>query len=139
MRIGILGSGRTGGNIGTVLARVGHEAVFSYSRSASRLETLARRAGSHVRFGTVTEAAQADVVLTAVPWSHLNDVLAQAGTLAGKMVLTCCVPLSDSDSDLVIAHHNSGAEVLASRLPRASFRNFPDLTQRRTAACLRTP
>lgn len=120
MKIGILGSGRMGGNIGTVLARAGHEVVFSYSRSSSRLEALARSAGANAKTGTVTEAVQAGVVLVAVHWSRLDDVLAQAGTLAGKVVVTCCVPLNDSDTELVVAHHISGAEVLAERLPQAS-------------------
>ncbi|MGG2396692.1 NADPH-dependent F420 reductase [Pseudomonas sp. SH1-B] len=120
MKIGIIGSGRMGGNIGTVLARAGHEVVFSYSRSPSRLQALVRGAGSTAQAGTVAEAAQADVVLFAVHWSRLDDVLAQAGTLAGKVVLTCCVPLDLADSELVVAHHNSGAEVLQARLPQAS-------------------
>ncbi|MFJ4048959.1 MULTISPECIES: NADPH-dependent F420 reductase [Pseudomonas] len=119
MKIGILGAGRMGGNIGTVLARAGHAVVFSYSRSASRLQALARNAGPGAKAGTVHEAAQADVVLLAVHWSRLDDVLAQAGTLAGKVVLTCCVPLNEADTELVVAHQQSGAEVLARRLPQA--------------------
>jgi hypothetical protein len=33
VRIGILGSGLMGGKLGTLLARAGHEVVFSYARS----------------------------------------------------------------------------------------------------------
>jgi len=33
MRLGILGSGLMGGKLGTILARAGHEVVFSYSHS----------------------------------------------------------------------------------------------------------
>jgi predicted dinucleotide-binding enzyme len=55
MRIGILGSGLMGGTLGTILARVGHEVVFSYSRSRTKLERLARdaggRAGGHAARG----------------------------------------------------------------------------------------
>lgn len=120
MKIGILGSGRMGGNIGTVLARAGHEVIFSYSRSASRLQALARAAGGKARAGSVAEAAEAEVVLLAVHWTRLDDVLGQAGTLAGKVVLTCCVPLNASDTELVVAYQHSGAEVLAERLPKAS-------------------
>ncbi|HBO1017306.1 TPA: NAD(P)-binding domain-containing protein [Pseudomonas aeruginosa] len=120
MKIGILGSGRMGGTIGTVLARAGHDVVFSYSRSAKRLQALVRDAGQSARAGSVAEAAEADVVLLAVHWSRLDDVLEQAGSLAGKVVLTCCVPLDAADNELVVAHQNSGAEVLAERLPQAS-------------------
>ena len=42
MRIGILGSGLMGGKLGTIFARAGHEVVFSYARSESKLKRLAR-------------------------------------------------------------------------------------------------
>jgi len=32
MRVGVPGSGLTGGKLGTILARGGHEVIFSYSR-----------------------------------------------------------------------------------------------------------
>ena len=38
MRIGILGSGMMGGELGTVFARAGHEVVFSYARSNDKLK-----------------------------------------------------------------------------------------------------
>ena len=44
MRIGILGSGLMGGKLGTILARAGHEVVFSYARSERKLNRLAREA-----------------------------------------------------------------------------------------------
>ncbi|MGZ3332700.1 MAG: NAD(P)-binding domain-containing protein [Gemmatimonadaceae bacterium] len=34
MRIGILGSGRMGGKLGTIFARAGHDVVFSYARTS---------------------------------------------------------------------------------------------------------
>jgi predicted dinucleotide-binding enzyme len=76
MRIGILGSGLMGGKLGTLFARAGHEIVFSYSRSPRKLKRLAREAKANARAGTPREAAlQADVLLLAVHWSRLNDVL----------------------------------------------------------------
>jgi hypothetical protein len=41
MRIGILGSGLMGAKLGTILARAGHEVVFSYARSNDKLKRLA--------------------------------------------------------------------------------------------------
>ena len=38
MRIGILGSGLIGGKLGTIFARMGHDVVFSYSRSRQKLK-----------------------------------------------------------------------------------------------------
>src|SRR5258708_6006981 len=88
MRIGILGSGLMGGKLGTLFARAGHEVVFSYSRKPEKLKRLAREAGRKARAGTPREAAEhADALLLAVHWSRVNDVLKQAGSLAGKVIV----------------------------------------------------
>ena len=120
MLIGILGSGLMGGKLGTILARAGHEVVFSYARSEQKLKRLAREAGGKARPGTPREAAQeADAVLLAVHWPRIKDVLKQAGDLSGKVVVSCSLPMNDDDTDLVVAHSSSGAEELAKRVPKA--------------------
>jgi 8-hydroxy-5-deazaflavin:NADPH oxidoreductase len=117
MRVGILGSGLMGGKLGTIFARAGHEVVFSYARSKKKLDALAREAGLDARSGTPREAVQgADALLLAVNWSHLDDVLSQAGDLAGKLILSCSLPLSDSNTQLVVASTSSGAEALAKKV-----------------------
>jgi predicted dinucleotide-binding enzyme len=121
MRIGILGSGLMGGKLGTLFARAGHEVMFSYSRSEQKLRRLAR-AAPNARHGTPAEAAgKADVVLIAVHWARIDDVLSQAGDLSGKVVVTCSLPMSAQDTELVVAHTSSGAEALAAKAPRAKI------------------
>jgi predicted dinucleotide-binding enzyme len=120
MRIGILGSGLMGAKLGTIFARAGHEVAFSYARSHEKLEGLAREAGKGARAGTPREAAQgADAVLLAVNWPRLDDVLSQAGDLAGKIVITCSLPMDEGSTGLVVGLDSSGAEELAKRLPKA--------------------
>lgn len=120
MRIGILGSGLMGGKLGPLWAECGHAVAFAYARSPARLAALAQAAGGTQ--GSVTEVvAHAEVLLLAVHWSRIDDVLAQAGDLAGKVVLNCCVPLDDANSDLVVGPGVSGAEILARMRPRARW------------------
>lgn len=120
MRIGILGSGLMGGKLGTILARSGHEVVFSYSRSKAKLEKLARDAGAHARAGTPADAAgDADALLLAVHWSRVDDVLTKAGDLSGKVIVSCSLPMNADDTALAIAHTSSGAEELAKEIPKA--------------------
>jgi predicted dinucleotide-binding enzyme len=120
MRIGIVGSGLMGGKLGTLFARAGHDVVFSYARSERKLKRLAREAGATARAGTPNEATQdADAVLFAVHWSRVDDVLTQAGDLAGKVIVTCSLPMNADDTGLVIAHSSSGAEELAKKIRRA--------------------
>jgi len=113
MRIGVLGSGLMGGKLGTIFARAGHDVVFSYARSEQKLKKLGRH-------GTPREAAQhAEVVLLAVHWSRVADVLKQAGDLAGKIIVSCSLPMNADDTALKIAHTSSGAETLAKKVPKA--------------------
>ena len=117
MKIGILGSGLMGGKLGTIFARAGHDVVFSYARKDAKLMKLAREAGPTARAGSPADAARdADAVLVAVHWSKLGEVLRQAGSLAGKTVITCSLPMSVNDSKLVVARTSSGAEALAKRV-----------------------
>jgi predicted dinucleotide-binding enzyme len=122
VRIGILGSGLMGGKLGTLFARAGHEVVFSYARIPRKLDRLAREAGPRARAGTPAEAARAsDLLLLAVHWRRVSDVLKRAGSLSGKIVVSCSMPMNANDTELVVAHRSSGAEVLARRLKGAHF------------------
>src|SRR3984893_18397674 len=120
MRIGILGSGLMGAQLGTIFARAGHEVVFSYSHSERKLKRLAREAEGDARAGTPREAAlDADALLLAVHWSRVNDVLRQAGDLSGKVIITCSLPMNANDTALAVAHTSSGAETLAKKVRKA--------------------
>jgi predicted dinucleotide-binding enzyme len=120
VRIGILGSGLMGGKLGTIFARAGHDVVFSYSHSRTKLDKLAREAGGRARAGTPAEAAHdADALLLAVHWTRIDDVLEKAGNLSGKVVVTCSLPMNAKDTALAIAHTSSGAEELAKKIPKA--------------------
>ncbi len=105
-----------GGKLGTLFARAGHAVVFSYSHSRSKLQRLAREAGHGARAATPREAAQdTDVLLLAVHWNRVNDVLQQAGDLSGKVLVTCSLPMNDDDTALVVGRTSSGAEMVAKR------------------------
>jgi predicted dinucleotide-binding enzyme len=122
MRIGILGSGLMGGKLGTLFARAGHEVVFSYAHSERKLKRLARetQGKGKARAGSPEDAARdADALLLAVHWSRVDEVLGQAGDVAGKAIVSCSLPMNPGDSGLVIGLKSSGAEQLAKKIPRA--------------------
>ena len=120
MKIGILGSGLMGSKLGLLWARCGHDVTFSYSRSDAKLARLSQEAGA--AHGSVADAVQgADAVLLSVHWSNVADVLDRAGDMAGQIVLNCCVPLDDSNTDLVVGTTTSGAEELANMRPNTRW------------------
>ena len=105
-----------GGKLGTLFARAGHDVVFSYSRDETKLQQLARDAGANARAGSVAEAARdADVVLLAVHWNRVNEVLRQAGNLTSKVLVTCMLPMNDDNTELVVSGVSSGAEELVKK------------------------
>jgi predicted dinucleotide-binding enzyme len=109
-----------GGKLGTILARAGHEVVFSYARSEQKLNSLARGAKGKARACTPQRAVQdPDAVLLAVHWSRIEDLLNQAGDLTGMVIVTCSLLMNDDNTELVVAHTSSGAEELAKMLPQA--------------------
>ena len=58
------------------------------------------------------------MLLLAVHWSRVDNVLKQAGDLAGKVIVSCSLPMNAANTELVIAHTSSGAEALASAAGR---------------------
>lgn len=120
MKIGIIGSGNMGSALGKIWARQGHQVMFSYSRDRAKLEAIAAEAGANAQTGTPAEAAEfADVVLFVVPWKAVNEALTQAGSLAGKVVISCVNPLKPDFSGLEVGTSTSGAEEIAKQIPDA--------------------
>jgi 8-hydroxy-5-deazaflavin:NADPH oxidoreductase len=84
-KIGVIGAGRIGGGIARQLSAAGHEVLVA-GREPERLAPLASELGG--RAGTPAEAvAFADVVVFAVPSGALDDALAAAGPLDGKIAI----------------------------------------------------
>jgi 8-hydroxy-5-deazaflavin:NADPH oxidoreductase len=86
-RIGIIGSGRIGGTVGTLWAKAGHPVLFSSRRPEELGKVVEGAPGS--RAGTVAEAiAFGDALLLAVPYRAYPDIAREHGaTLRGKIVL----------------------------------------------------
>ena len=101
LRIGIIGSGRQGGAIGTQWAKAGHQIVFS-SRNPDSLKDLVAQAGPNALAGTPQQAAVlGDVVLIAVPYGALPQVGRDyADLLKGKVVIDVGNPRVDRDGEV---------------------------------------
>jgi 8-hydroxy-5-deazaflavin:NADPH oxidoreductase len=88
MRIGVIGAGNIGGNCARQAVKAGHEVKLSFSRDRSNLEQLASELGLSASAGSPREAVQfGEVVILSVPWGAIPAALAEAGELAGKIVV----------------------------------------------------
>ena len=85
MRLGIIGAGHIGGNIARRAALAGYDVTVSFARDRANLAALAAEIGGTA--GEPADAATADLVVLSVPWGVVDEALAQAGSLAGRIVI----------------------------------------------------
>ena len=89
------GTGDEGRGLARRLAMAGHRVLIG-SRDAGRAAAAAAKLGGDLLSGRVNHeaAAEADIVIVAVPWEGHKDLLAAlAGPLAGKIVIDCVNPM----------------------------------------------
>jgi predicted dinucleotide-binding enzyme len=98
MKIGIVGSGNVGSNIGASWVRAGHEVMFS-SRDIEHDKALAEKLGAGARAGSPREAAAfGEVVMISVPYHALPSVGKDlADVLKGKIVIDTNNPFTHRD------------------------------------------
>src|SRR3989304_2745474 len=97
-KIGIVGSGHIGGNLGILFAKAGYEVCFS-SRHPDTLKKLVKTAGPKARVGNVAEAiAFGDVIVLSLPLKALPELDAETkNALKGKIVIDTSNPYPERD------------------------------------------
>lgn len=116
-KIGLIGSGNVGSNLGRSWVRAGYEVMFS-SRDISVDRTLAAQSGPAARAGTPQEAAAfGDVILIAVPYGALPELGKSLGTaLRGKVIIDASNPFPARDGAIADEARAQGAGVVSARL-----------------------
>ncbi|PWI30458.1 NADP oxidoreductase [Flavobacteriaceae bacterium LYZ1037] len=102
MKIGIIGSGHIGGNLGKHWAKAGHEVLFS-SRHPKELISLAHDAGENAKAVSVTDAfnAHADAYLLAIPFEAIDQISElYAGEYDNKIIIDATNPYPKRDGDM---------------------------------------
>ena len=113
------------GNMGTAIAGIaakGGTSVQILARDAEKSAAAAAAAGASVTAGTVGDGLSGDIVVLAVPYPALTDVLARySGQLDGKTVVDITNPLDFATFDsLTVPADSSAAQEVAGRVPGAS-------------------
>ncbi len=87
--IALIGTGNVAGALGPEFAMQGHDIVYG-SRNPDRAEVdelVARTGGNAFATGQAEAAAQADIVVIAVPGEVAEQVVASLGDLSGKIII----------------------------------------------------
>ncbi|WBU88672.1 NADPH-dependent F420 reductase [Cellulophaga omnivescoria] len=102
MKIGIIGSGNIGGNLGKHWAKAGHNVMFS-SRHPEELGSLVKEAGPNAKAMSITDTfeAKADVYVLAMPYKAIDQISElYAGEYANSVILDATNPYPERDGEM---------------------------------------
>ncbi|CAM3915499.1 hypothetical protein SAMN06265348_111216 [Pedobacter westerhofensis] len=88
MKTGIIGAGHIGKALAKKLVNAGYPVILSNSRGVESLQPFIKELGTLALAGTNEDASNADVVILAVRWEQIPDVVSKLKKqLAGKIVI----------------------------------------------------
>ncbi|WP_158936924.1 NADPH-dependent F420 reductase [Burkholderia sp. S171] len=115
--ISIIGTGGMAAAIGGLAAKAGHT-VELMSRDAAKARALAEKVGAGATAGTFGTAPSGDMVILAVPYSAVLNVVKQYGeALAGKVLVDITNPVASDHTSFVTAGDSFGAQEIAKVAP----------------------
>ncbi|HVI55716.1 MAG TPA: NAD(P)-binding domain-containing protein [Luteibacter sp.] len=115
--ISIIGSGGMAAAIGSLAVAAGHT-VEVMSRDAAKAQVLVGRLGSGATTGTFGAAPAGDIVILALPYAAVLDVLKQYGEmLSGKLLVDITNPIKADFSGFLTAEDSFGAKEIAQAAP----------------------
>ena len=115
--VSIIGAGGMAAAIGGLAAKAGHT-VEVMSRDAAKARALAEQVGAGATTGTFVAAPAGDMVILAVPYSAVLDVVKQYGEgLAGKILVDITNPVASDQTSFVTLGDSFGAQEIAKAAP----------------------
>ncbi|WP_199634709.1 NAD(P)-binding domain-containing protein [Serratia sp. PAMC26656] len=115
--ISIIGSGGMAAAIGGLATKAGH-LVEVMSRDAAKARALAGQIGAGATAGTFGTIPAGNIVILAVPYSAVLDVLKQYGEkLAGKLLIDITNPIKPDFSGFLTPEGSFGAREIARAAP----------------------
>jgi NADPH-dependent F420 reductase len=119
MTIAIIGTGNMAKGLAGVFSKAGYSVTLG-SRDAAKASEAARELGDTVSGTDIASAAgNAEIVVLAVPFDAVSDVITAAGGLGGKTVIDITNPLTADYAGLTIGHSTSASEEIQKLAPKA--------------------
>lgn len=115
--ISIIGTGSMGGAIAGLAAKAGAD-VQIVARDLAKAQELAASVGGSA--ATTGDAIAGEIVVLAVPFPAIDELLADASAFDGKIVVDITNPVDFATFDgLAVPADSSAAAVIAAKLPQA--------------------
>lgn len=119
MKIGIIGAGAIAQAFASQAMKAGHEIVLSNSRGIGSLSTLVSQLGSGATAGTVSEAAQEEIVVLSVPWRSIPKAVAGLPDFQNRIVIDTTNPLQPPDFKIAELGGKTSSQIVAELVPGA--------------------
>ena len=136
MQIGILGAGSVGLAVGRRLAGAGHRVMLSSARGPHALTPVAQEIGA--KASSIIDAAAQELVLLALPWPVVPEVLDPLPGWQGRILVDATNPfvavdplqladLEGRSASVIVAEHAPGARVVKAfnSITMANFEKGP--------------
>jgi NADPH-dependent F420 reductase len=114
MKIAMIGTGNVGRALGTSWVKKGHQVIFgSRDPHSEKVGEVVASAGSNASAATIAEAgAAAEVIVLAIPWNSVQQVVELLGDMTGKIIVDAINPIGPG-FQLAVGATSSGAEQIA--------------------------
>lgn len=119
MTYAIIGSGAIGTALARQFARKNIPVLVANSRGPASIAALAEEVGSGIRPVELTEALAADVVILAVPFTAVADVVAGVGDWQGRIVIDATNAIDFTDFSPADLGGKASSDVVAELVPGA--------------------
>src|SRR5262249_17910882 len=108
--IAMLGTGRMASVLGKSWAGAGHTIIYgSRTPADARVADLVRETGPRASATTPRDAiAQAGMIMFALPWEPVKDLLPTLGNLSGKVVMDPMIHIPPTLQEVDAAEHAAG-------------------------------
>lgn len=120
--IAVIGTGNVGSALGQRFTEIGHTVIYG-SRSPMRedVQDLVLLSGPNASAATPQEAAQqANIIVLAVPWDVVEEVVQGLGDLSGRLIIDPTNPREIAEDGLRdFAFHDSNAERIKAQAPES--------------------
>jgi 8-hydroxy-5-deazaflavin:NADPH oxidoreductase len=122
-KIGIIGSGAVGRAVATRALAAGIPVILSNSRRPDTLTQMVDELGARASAGTVAQAADADLVVVAIPFIKVPELVSEVPDWSGRVVVDATNQFAQYEptySGLVDLGDETGSEWVARHLPGAT-------------------
>jgi predicted dinucleotide-binding enzyme len=121
MRIGMIGSGEIAQGVAKYALQQGHEVLLCNRSGPAKLASIVAALGPGAKTVSLAEAAAAEIVLLAVPWEAVHEVLAGLPPWDGRIVIDATNPFLDPAPLLVMPDlgGRTSSEIVADLVPGA--------------------